>query len=253
MSSNSPQWPYVAGAGLSVAAGIGAMLFTGDAVSVPMLYGMIALQEVLLIGLPALLLWLRNRQRKEHFQSLWKRPDIYPLGVTVFAAVSFILASILLTGLWLVFLQGLGFAPQEQANLPPPEGVLGFVWAIVTAAIVPAFCEEILFRGLLLGFLQRRWGSRLAVLLSGVAFSALHFSIQGFATLLFFGWFLAALAVRHKGLWLPVAAHAIYNTVVLAINASGHLPSVQLVFFGTGLFISAGYLLFRKREETAWN
>ncbi len=222
-------------------------------VPVNLVYALIAVQEILLIGLPTIFIWMRSTEAKEGLSKQLKRPDAYSLGLTILAAVSFALASILLIGLWMVFLQDVGITLPEQTDIPPPAGALGLAWAVITAAVIPAFCEELLFRGLLLRFLRRKRGNRFAVLVSGLIFAVLHFSFQGFAPLLLIGWLLAALAMRYDGIWLPIVFHAAYNALVLVINTMGRLPSANLVFFGAGICIATIYLLFRKGREDAWN
>lgn len=243
----------------SVLGGIGVILlsrqslYAGETVPVNLVYAFIAVQEILLIGLPTLFVWTRSSEAKEGLAKQLRRPDAYSLGLTTLSAVSFALASILLIGLWTVFLQDVGITLLEQTDIPPPTGALGLAWAVITAAVITAFCEELLFRGLLLGFLRRKRGNRFAVLVSGLIFAVLHFSFQGFAPLLLIGWLLAALAVRYDGLWLPIVFHAVYNALVLVINTMGRLPSANLVFFGAGICIATIYLLFRKRGEDAWS
>lgn len=249
----------MAGAAGSVLGGIGVIVMARRSMSasgtvpVNLVYALIAVQEILLIGLPTIFIWMRSTEAKEGLSKQLKRPDAYSLGLTILAAVSFALASILLIGLWMVFLQDVGITLPEQTDIPPPAGALGLAWAVITAAVIPAFCEELLFRGLLLRFLRRKRGNRFAVLVSGLIFAVLHFSFQGFAPLLLIGWLLAALAMRYDGIWLPIVFHAAYNALVLVINTMGRLPSANLVFFGAGVCIATTYLLFRNRREETWN
>ncbi|MDF1565067.1 MAG: CPBP family intramembrane metalloprotease [Deltaproteobacteria bacterium] len=96
--------------------------------------------------------------------------------------------------------------------------------AIVIAVVVLApFCEEALFRGALQRGFTARLGPRRAILLTALAFSALHADPIGFLPRvelgLLFGW----LAWRTRSLAAPILAHAVNN------------GAATLLFFAAGV------------------
>lgn len=99
-----------------------------------------------------------------------------------------------------------------------PE-LLGLVAA---AALTPAICEELVFRGSLLDALLRRWPPRAAILLSGLAFGLLHWVPGGEFRVLptaALGSLLGWLAWRTGSAVPAMVGHAVHNTLVLASAA----------------------------------
>ena len=95
-----------------------------------------------------------------------------------------------------------------------------FLWSVVTA---PVF-EELVFRGLLLGFLLARgWNPWLAVAVSSAAFAGIHsqYYLPGLLSVfiggLLFGW----LRILSKGLAAPILAHSLMNGWVFMQDWSG--------------------------------
>ncbi|MFP6768457.1 MAG: type II CAAX endopeptidase family protein, partial [Planctomycetaceae bacterium] len=89
-------------------------------------------------------------------------------------------------------------------------------WLILLAiAITPAICEEVLFRGYVLSSLDRPGRHRAAIVLSSMAFGAIHMIPQQvfYATLL--GLILGTLALRTGSLWPCLAFHATFNTIAV--------------------------------------
>ena len=78
---------------------------------------------------------------------------------------------------------------------------------IVVAPVV----EELFFRGLLLGEMQRRWGTAAAVAASSVVFGATHFQPLQFPGLTAAGAVFAIAAVRTRRLGPAIAVHAGFN------------------------------------------
>lgn len=203
-----------------------------------------------MIGIPALLLSVRQ---KNVLRSIFKKPDILSSGLIVLAAASFSLAAAVISGFWLALLQLLGINVVLQQSLPMADNMLEFVHVFLMAAIIPAFSEEFMFRGLLQTLFNSKFNRFAANILCALSFSILHFSMQGFAALFVMGFFLSTFMSRYHSIYLTITFHAVYNAVVLILQTLQSGPSVRLIFLSTGIYLSASYLLFRKREENVWN
>lgn len=201
--------------------------------------------EVLMIGVPAVLLILRKN--REFFPSLIA-PSPESLGLVMLAAVSYVLTVSLVSVIWMQLTVSLGIPLPTEPALPAANSAGELALALLCAAAVPAVCEELFFRGLLLHFLLRKLTVGWAAFLCGLAFSLLHFSLRGFPALLMFGFVQSLLVIRYKSLWLAVAFHFLYNAVVIVLESLGGHISVQTVFLSAGIFAASLYLLFRKRE-----
>lgn len=110
--------------------------------------------------------------------------------------------------------------PAERAILNlMPHSPVGWVWAILTFAVLPAVCEEVFFRGLLQHYLiqlspQRPW---IGIAGSALLFSLLHFSAVGFVSRLGLGLLLGYLAYDSRSLRLPILVHLGNNLLALVL------------------------------------
>ncbi len=79
-------------------------------------------------------------------------------------------------------------------------------------AVVPAFGEELLFRGVLQRQLERQFRNPiLAIWVAAILFSAVHMQFQGFLPRVLLGAILGYLLYWTNNLWVPIAAHFFNN------------------------------------------
>lgn len=215
------------------------------------LYLVVLMQELLLIGLPALLISLRHEQARASFRALWGPVSSYSLGLTSLSAVTFSLAGVLVVSIWISLLMSMGIQVPLEQSLLMPRSAFDYLLAFIGAAALPAFSEELLFRGLLLQALRRCYGDRRAMWFSALLFALIHLSLQGFAVLMVIGIFLAALTIRHNSLWPAVLFHGLYNASAILLNSLKASPTPQMVWLCSGIFIACAYLLFRREPAQA--
>jgi len=92
----------------------------------------------------------------------------------------------------------------------------GLMFNLFLAAILPAFAEEFLFRGLFQRiFSDWTKNDHLAIWISAALFSAIHMQFQGFIPRLFLGGMFGYLYLFSKSLWVPIFAHFVNNAVVV--------------------------------------
>jgi membrane protease YdiL (CAAX protease family) len=88
--------------------------------------------------------------------------------------------------------------------------VTDWLEVVVIGVIAAPFVEELFFRGILLHRWARRWGTPMAVAASSALFAVLHAEWIGH---FLFGVAMAALYLRTRRLWMPIAAHALSNFI----------------------------------------
>jgi len=120
-------------------------------------------------------------------------------------------------------------------------------WILLTIGLVPAFCEEFLFRGFIFNRLLQPHQTGQAVMLSSVLFGVFHRSITALFNHTLAGIVLSLIVFRSGSLFNSILAHAVINTVTIAMANSkgvssifttgqkGHLPSALLVASLAGL------------------
>ena len=173
----------------------------------------------------ALALWLTYRDRWNQAAGLARptRPSLVKPAIAAFVV-----------GLPLI-----GLAAYLNLQLPLPDwmvrseatgntmlaGVLTFeqapelLLALLTVAVVPALCEELMFRGLVQGRLLRGIMSEHAAVWAAAAlFSAIHVEFAGFFPRLFLG-ALLGYSYRWTGsLWIPILLHLLFNGIQVGIT-----------------------------------
>ena len=86
-------------------------------------------------------------------------------------------------------------------------------------ALIPAFGEELLFRGLIQKGLFKSWGNiHLAIWLSAFLFSALHLQFLGFIPRFLIGGLLGYLFFWSGSIWLPILAHFVNNATAVLLS-----------------------------------
>ncbi len=108
-----------------------------------------------------------------------------------------------------------------------PAGGAPMVLGLISAAVLPAVFEELLFRGAILQG-ARPFGDGFAIVVSALAFTLCHTTvpqlIPAFAAGLLFGYF----AVLSDSLLAPIAIHCCYNLLASAVELAGTTGGLQL-------------------------
>lgn len=182
--------------------------------------------------LPAILyLWLCTPTESKYY-GLRKPESAFPIAL---AAILIILAQPLI-GLsselnsklvlpeWLSFIENWMKNAEHQGEMVTEAflsttSTTGLVVNIFMIAILPAFAEEILFRGALASIF-RIWtrNVHLAVFLSSFIFAAIHLQFYGFLPRFLLGIALGYLFFWSGSLWLPIAAHFANNFLSVIIE-----------------------------------
>ena len=165
----------------------------------------------------ALPLMLCVRRRPGISASL--RPNPISLFSTISIAAMALLGVFLvndLTVLWAIPLQELGLNV-SGTSLPVPGDTRGLALLVFTAAVLPAVCEEFLFRGALLASLEEG-GSRHAALASALLFMLLHGSVVGMPTQFLLGVVLAALVIYCDSIYAGLIYHTVHNAATVFLQ-----------------------------------
>jgi sodium transport system permease protein len=108
---------------------------------------------------------------------------------------------------------------------------------LVIVALVPAICEEVVFRGLVLnGFLQR-YRPGLAIVVSSVLFGVSHMIPQQMIAATLLGVVLAIVATRTGSILVTIAFHFLHNAMVV-IYAEGSLHNGGLLDYPLPLILA---------------
>lgn len=142
-------------------------------------------------------------------------------------------------------------------ELVTADSLARFVWLLVALALTPALCEEIVFRGVLLGS-TRRLGPWRMIALNGFVFGAFHLSFETvirFVPTATLGMLIAWAVWRSGSIWVGALMHFTNNAAIVlitsvpllrgALSDSDAPPPAWLVLAGAALLV-LGARLFRK-------
>jgi hypothetical protein len=137
------------------------------------------------------------------------------------------------------------------------------LFVILVAAVVPAVCEELLFRGLVQQSLAQQTGGFRAAIITGVIFGAYHLSPFTIVPLAALGIFFGFIVYRTGNILVAMAAH-FFNNLVACLAAyfqleddmvtilpggSMSVPAVAVNFLVFGLvFVAATYYFVRMTQ-----
>jgi len=152
------------------------------------------------------------------------------LGTGLVTRRAVALSSLLAPALWvgsigLMETQSLLFPPSPETldlfrrlhAALAPSGFLDAVVSLAVIALLPALCEELVMRGVLLPSLGNAVSPGFAVLLTAAAFAVIHFDPIRFLFTFVLGLVLGFLRLRTGSLGPPVVVHLTLNALTFAV------------------------------------
>lgn len=134
----------------------------------------------------------------------------------------------------------------------------GLALVLLLAAVLPAICEEIAFRGVVLSGLLRRFSPGVAILLTSACFGIAHYSVFRFLPTAILGVLLSWTTWRTKSIFPGMLMHAINNGLaILAMAAAGkndtpeRLPSWPVIAVGGAVFLLGLFIIHAATRPAA--
>lgn len=152
---------------------------------------------------------------------------------------------------------------EAMTELLSAEGTGRVLWLLLLVAVTPAVCEEVVFRGVLLGG-TRELGARRAIALNALVFGAFHLSFESAFRLLptiWLGLLLASVVWVTRSIWVGMLMHFLNNGTIVVLSAvpffrdrmgePGSPPPWILLPVGLLLLAWGIRMLVRESEEAA--
>lgn len=174
--------------------------------------------QILVMALATLLVVKLHAVKGERKEFLRLKLSKNVWQVTAIGAILFIVAQP--TILFLGWLNSFVPAPQAMAEMQETmaEMIASFLrsenvllMGVFHIGVVPAVCEEIMYRGYVQRAFEKSWGIVAAILISGAIFGAYHLQISNFLPLATLGVFLAYLTYISDSLVPAMVAHFVNN------------------------------------------
>ncbi len=103
-----------------------------------------------------------------------------------------------------------------NSALPVPNGIFETVLFVIAIAVLPAICEELIYRGFLMSGISE-YGQTGAIIVSSIAFGLMHATIQQIPFAFAIGLFLGYVFLRFKSIVLPIVLHFINNFIACVL------------------------------------
>jgi len=206
--------------------------------------------------IPAII--LRAITKKDAHPIMLKRyiPSGIDIAAYVLATISMVLTMAILNAKFVEIFNYAEFSSEflwGNDKLAPYQLVLSFI----TTAIVPAICEEFLFRGAILSALKP-YGKAPAIVISGVLFGLMHQNIEQLLYTTIAGLVLAWVVYETGSIWVSVLIHFFNNFVSVfetaVIDRLYEKPAMIIIYtFEALIFIfgiaSVVYLLVKHSKK----
>ena len=181
------------------------------------------LSSVFCVGLPFIVVWcLMRRYDKTYFDIPFGKPrkNSHVL-LLILAGMGFCYMGNIITGYFTAIFQsfGIDFASTEAAAAltDTPDTPMGFVLNLIYVAVLPAFFEEIAFRGVIMQPL-RKYGDWFAIGISAVIFGLIHGNMTQMPFAICAGIALGYVFIVTGSIWPSVIIHFLNNSLALVCN-----------------------------------
>jgi membrane protease YdiL (CAAX protease family) len=188
---------------------------------------LLIIQDISLFIVPGIIIFTLMRSGRERRFSDSKIPGILDVGlIVVLAFCIFPVTSFtgqLNAGLnlpeWLSGIENWITEKEENASQLIDTLIISdtstvLIWNLIIIAVIPAIGEELIFRGVLQKILYGLFKSpHVAILVTSLVFSAIHFQFYGFIPRIILGLVFGYLFFWSGTLWLPVISHFVNNAV----------------------------------------
>lgn len=206
----------------------------------------ISVVQIVVLALPCMLYYLL-RGRKLASPMPASPIGLRHITLIVFAALVFVSGSLLIRFGYQAFasqsVDTAGFFDGLYSGEEEPS-LAGMLLSFV---IIPAVCEELLFRGVLFAE-YRSLGEANAVLITSICFAMLHFSLTNFPVYLFAGILLGVVTAVSRSVIPAVLLHLLSNTlnvftsdrflrIILQKNGAFFVGFLLVVIFAFALFL----------------
>ena len=167
------------------------------------------------IGFVLVFVWYYKRIDRQNLFSKPDKPTLKYFGICVLIGLAtlFLLSGTL--NYFQLMLDKIGLTPSSLTyELNSPSN---YIISLISLAVIPAICEELIFRGVILNSLRHK-GHNFAIIFSSVIFAMFHFSPSQLIYPICFGLILAIVYLRTNNILFPMILHFINNALSLSIQ-----------------------------------
>ncbi|HAJ77507.1 MAG TPA: hypothetical protein DCO89_00365 [Clostridiales bacterium] len=204
------------------------------------------IQIVILFSLPFVLyiVMLKTKPKQMFKEFGYKKLTAKAILICFGLGILAYILNIFVSNFFAIILNYAGYNPQYTSGGGSAyDTVPKFLYGVLSVAILPAFCEEFLHRGLVLRGTSNIIGYKKAILLSSVLFGLMHLNISQFFYATILGILMGFVATMTRSIWPAIIIHFCNNFINVFVSFS---ESTHLVGFSFTAFLNsiASYSVF---------
>ncbi|MEM1093950.1 MAG: type II CAAX endopeptidase family protein [Bacteroidota bacterium] len=221
------------------------------------------LAQFLVLGIPAVFLARLHTTKGMAYLRL-RKPDAKLLGLSVLCYICiFPLIQ------WVATFNASIPIPEmlrewENSQLMLIEAIsaqqVGIIFSLLTVAVTPAICEELIFRGYLQRNLDRVVPAAVSIVIIGILFGAYHLRFSQVLPLSVLGIYFAYVTWRTGNLWPAILIHFLHNGSMVLLGqyvqrsdtlSAEQLEQMELPWYILALSIAGVVLVARAMQQRA--
>jgi len=225
------------------------LFYFGQLLSLWNVMASLVITQVVLILAPALAFLFYTKSPVLETLSFRRPPVRYVIAALSLGFATVVISMLILTVQTKFLPYSEEYARQMQLMVMPPGSEL---WQIIlVAALSPAICEEIFFRGVLQGILRKNLPKEKLIIVIGILFGVFHLSMFRILPTGLLGVLLAYLTLASGSIFPSMCLHFMHNAYYLwASFYKVNLDSPQCIALAfVGLVVGSLALAWKPKEE----
>lgn len=185
--------------------------------------------------------WLRYRKshkEQPRMRTLAITPKTMVLSVVIGFAMVFVSNLILALFNPLTMMVGMDFYMEQLNLISQLISGTALPLAIVSVGIIGPIVEEVIFRGLIFYYFQKRYSVKTAIIIQAILFGVIHLNLAQASYAMIIGIFLGFAYVYTQSIWVPIIIHVVNNIVAIFVpEAIASMEAWMLVTSGVVMLL----------------
>lgn len=106
---------------------------------------------------------------------------------------------------------------ESYLKIAAADNILDYFSVVLSVALVPAFCEEFLFRGFVQSSFEKRMRPIWAIIVTALIFSLFHFNPFAILPLFLLGAYFSYLVYLTESIFIPIVLHFLNNFITITL------------------------------------
>lgn len=169
-----------------------------------------------------------NRIQQKSCNISFKKANVWTVLLSIFVGIVCVLGFFcLIEGCFGAMFDAMGIKDGSSVSLPLDNG-WWYVANLVLLGVLPAICEELIFRGIVFQGLKEKFSPTVSVFLSGLLFALIHQNIIQFIYPFILGCLLAFVFEKTNNLLYSILIHMFNNFTTITLSFLQNVGAINL-------------------------